>query len=948
MAVYEVQAPDGSILEIEGPDNADEKTLQAFAAQQFGAQQPAKPGLTGKTRSAARVAKNVGVGAVGGALDITPVGLGVMAGQAAARLPGWSQQAGGWLGTQANKLIDSPYLAEMSKRASQEGEAKNAQIAAATERTFGTPWVSATGLLDKAATAMLPELQAQNKDEAAIDAMFQVMASGGRGSLTDIRNIIKNKGALSGAGDIAKALLPLEGTLGNIAKTTAAGAGTYMGVQTDNPLWAIGGVTLPAAGERMVKKAGDILIKPSQTIARQIQGLGIKPNLTNEQIGKQLLDIDAQKANQAFAEQQALKGGLESRFQQIAEPLGGVSPEGVGKTVQDKIKYLKESRYAPWKENILSSVESKVPYVPVSPSIVDEVRGALETLPDNTGVLRSFDKDIQSMLIPDVSTGSLKITPRNLDLLKNKYGRQVNRLGTPEASAVYGKIKDLENQAAQAAGEGESLAKFNQEYRDLSNLERGYVSDKLPSEVSTGLYKLAEKNPETFSKAIEPLPPGAREVIATGNVKQLAGGVQPSADALAKNINNLDDASLLSLVGGDAQKAKELRDFAGFHAETAQKLPAKELKSYEPIKTGSEEFTNWHRLWKKDPEAYVQATKDLPQNIKDDLISGHLQEIGGGKDFDFTKWGKNVSALDDEARLALAGGDPAKAEQITKIADKAKNLESFRRTIERGLGLAAYKAGGGLTSLKLTQILSSKDASTVMNEVLTMPAGKYNAPRKMEMWKRINTILSREGRESGYDAIEEQQKEPAASPALTPIPVPPPGDDIPDDEKEVTQKGGSGNDTLSNDKIIQGMIKSESGGNPNAKNPKSSASGILQYVDKTWNTVVKKYPELGLSREDKNDPNAQKLVTNTLIEKEYKPALKRAGVATTPGSIYALHHFGPEEGIRILKAKNSPVAATRLVSKDVIKANPSVFYDESGKPRSGRRLYAWLNERVTR
>jgi hypothetical protein len=35
--IYEVQAPDGSILEIEGPDNATDEQIAAFAAQQFGA-----------------------------------------------------------------------------------------------------------------------------------------------------------------------------------------------------------------------------------------------------------------------------------------------------------------------------------------------------------------------------------------------------------------------------------------------------------------------------------------------------------------------------------------------------------------------------------------------------------------------------------------------------------------------------------------------------------------------------------------------------------------------------------------------------------------------------------------------------------------------------------------------------------------------------------------------
>lgn len=45
MAIYRVQAPDGSILRVEGPDDARPEEIEAFAAQQFGAQkrQPSPP-----------------------------------------------------------------------------------------------------------------------------------------------------------------------------------------------------------------------------------------------------------------------------------------------------------------------------------------------------------------------------------------------------------------------------------------------------------------------------------------------------------------------------------------------------------------------------------------------------------------------------------------------------------------------------------------------------------------------------------------------------------------------------------------------------------------------------------------------------------------------------------------------------------------------------------------
>ncbi len=155
-------------------------------------------------------------------------------------------------------------------------------------------------------------------------------------------------------------------------------------------------------------------------------------------------------------------------------------------------------------------------------------------------------------------------------------------------------------------------------------------------------------------------------------------------------------------------------------------------------------------------------------------------------------------------------------------------------------------------------------------------------------------------------------------------------------------------ETKDSEAVIDGMIKSESGGNPNADNPNSSASGILQYTDDTWTGAVKNHPELGLSVKDKNKPDAQKKMTEQLINKEYEPALKKAGIDATPAAIYAMHHFGQEQALRLLKRKQSKLPAANLVSKGAVKANKNVFFDKDGKPRTAAQVYAWLDERIRR
>ncbi len=161
-----------------------------------------------------------------------------------------------------------------------------------------------------------------------------------------------------------------------------------------------------------------------------------------------------------------------------------------------------------------------------------------------------------------------------------------------------------------------------------------------------------------------------------------------------------------------------------------------------------------------------------------------------------------------------------------------------------------------------------------------------------------------------------------------------------EDSQDILE-GGAGVDHL-----IDRMMGSESGGRDNAKNPKSSASGVLQYVDKTWKAIIKKYPELGLTEADKNKRSAQKLATKTLINKEFIPLLKKHKIPVTSGAVYALHHFNPREAVAILKNRsNHSVDASDLVSEKTADANPSVFF-KGDYNKSAAEVYTWLQKRV--
>ena len=66
--------------------------------------------------------------------------------------------------------------------------------------------------------------------------------------------------------------------------------------------------------------------------------------------------------------------------------------------------------------------------------------------------------------------------------------------------------------------------------------------------------------------------------------------------------------------------------------------------------------------------------------------------------------------------------------------------------------------------------------------------------------------------------------------------------------------------------LIDSIIGAESGGNADARNPNSSASGLGQFLDATWLSMMAKHrPDIQGSRDEllalKNDPTLSRAMT---------------------------------------------------------------------------------------
>jgi hypothetical protein len=160
----------------------------------------------------------------------------------------------------------------------------------------------------------------------------------------------------------------------------------------------------------------------------------------------------------------------------------------------------------------------------------------------------------------------------------------------------------------------------------------------------------------------------------------------------------------------------------------------------------------------------------------------------------------------------------------------------------------------------------------------------------------------------------------------------------------------------------------ESGYNPAARAPSSSAAGLFQFVEQTWLGALKRHgakhgyggyadliQEAGdgrllVSGSDarkavlalRMDPRAASLMAGELASDNSAYLRGRVGRDPTAGELYVAHFLGAKGSADLIEASQSrPAASAAALFPEAASANPAIFYRD-GRAASVAEVYANL------
>ena len=142
--------------------------------------------------------------------------------------------------------------------------------------------------------------------------------------------------------------------------------------------------------------------------------------------------------------------------------------------------------------------------------------------------------------------------------------------------------------------------------------------------------------------------------------------------------------------------------------------------------------------------------------------------------------------------------------------------------------------------------------------------------------------------------------------------------------------------------FLEKLIQAESSGDPNAKAATSSASGLFQFTEATWQEYVDK---LGLdySLDDRFDPEKALKVAEAFTEDNKVYLETRLGREPNDTEMYLAHFLGRRGALdTISKVDNGQnIPMSQLVSEGAFNSNKAVFLNEDSTENGAIDIYNW-------
>jgi hypothetical protein len=130
---------------------------------------------------------------------------------------------------------------------------------------------------------------------------------------------------------------------------------------------------------------------------------------------------------------------------------------------------------------------------------------------------------------------------------------------------------------------------------------------------------------------------------------------------------------------------------------------------------------------------------------------------------------------------------------------------------------------------------------------------------------------------------------------------------------------------------INAAPAAESGNNPSAQSPTSSAQGLFQFTQPTWDGLVTKYgKQYGLTADGRTDPKQSTIGAQLIAQDEYAPALQSVGVSNPSPDDYQQVHFWGTPNFKKLAAAHPDTKLSDALGDQfggVYAANKGLFGD---------------------